>query len=190
MVAVASDLDIVNGALSKIGVAPIAAIGEATAAGALAQTTYSVYRDQLLQSHPWNFATKTAALTTTITPIPTGWSQAYQLPADTLRVLEIIGGEQMVWSVEGGDLCVNTTTTFTGIRYIAQITTAGNFSAGFVDALMSKLAAEWAEPLTSSNSLGEMMAKKEELTLREARSFEGQEGSPKVVELFSWTQYR
>jgi hypothetical protein len=189
MVAVVSELDIINGALSKIGVAPIASIGEATAAGALAQTTYAVYRDQLLQSHPWNFATKTDVVATT-TPIPTGWSQAYTLPADTLRVLELIGGEQMVWSVEGGVLCVNTTTTFTGIRYIAQVTTAGSFSAGFADAFMTKLAAEWAEPLTSSNSLGEMMARKEELTMREARSFEGQEGSPKVVELFSWTQYR
>ena len=192
----ASDLEIVNSALSRIGVAPISAIGENTEAGLLAQNTYANYRDILLQSHPWKFAPRSVKLSDLFTPTPAGWSQAFKLPVDCLRPLEIKDlGKDNFWDVEDGGsgfevLVIDYTATAIDIRYIRRIEASGRFSAGFTEALMQKLAAEWAEPLTSSNTLHDRMEQKEDRVIRTARSYEGQQGTPQVVRHYSWIQER
>ena len=185
-----SDLEIVNGALSRLGVAPIATIGEDSEEGALAQATYSIYRDQLLQSHPWNFAVRTQELSVA-SPIPEGWASAFQVPGDALRVIEIVNvSPNESWSIEGSVLYTNLDRTTCFIKYIKRITQSGNFSAGFSDALMAKLAAEWAEALTSSNTLLDRMEALRDRKTRETRSFDGQEGTPRVIRHHSWTETR
>ena len=192
----ASDLEIVNGALSRLGIAPVSAIGENTEAGLLADQTYNIYRDQLIQSHPWKFALKSKNLTDTHTPAPAPWTTAFKKPVDALRILEVndigFGGE---WDIESTDqnydiIVMNYAVLAIDVRYIKKVTDSGRFSAGFVDAFMDKLAERWAEPLTSSNSLSDRMAQRAEATIRQARSYDGQEGTPRVVRHHGWTEVR
>lgn len=189
----ATDLQIVNGALSRIGIAPISAIGEDSEAGTLALTTYEIYRDQLLQSHPWNFATKQATLTPSATITP-GWGTTFDLPNDVLRVVEIVWVDRIGWDtrwlVQDGKLLYESNADELEVRYIYKLTEAGRFSAGFTDALMAKLATEWSEPLTSSNSLTDRMARSEDKKTRETRSYDGQEAYPRVLRHHSWTENR
>jgi hypothetical protein len=185
-----SDLEIVNGALSRLGIAPISSIGENSEEGALAQSTYYIYRDQLLQSHPWNFAVDTISLSTA-SPIPEGYASAFQVPGDTLRVLSIVNlPDTEGWAIEGDKLYTNLDRTECWIKRIRKVTQSGRFSAGFADALMAKLAAEWAEALTSSNTLLDRMEALRDRKTRETRSFDGQEGTPKVVNHRGWVSQR
>lgn len=189
-----SDLQIVNGALSRLGIAPISAIGEDSEAGTLSASTYEVYRDQLLHAHPWNFATKQATLNPAAV-IPPGWGSAFILPNDCLRVLEIVWTDRIGWDtrwlVQDGTLLYESSgETSLEIRYIYRVTQPGRFSAGFTDALMSKLAAEWAEPLTSSNTLMDRMVQEHDRKIRETRSYDGQEAYPRVIRHHSWTENR
>lgn len=192
----ASDLEIVNGALSRIGIAPISAIGESSEAGLLAQQTYNLYRDQLLQGHPWKFATISEAISDLHTPVPPGWTSAFKKPTAALRVFQVNGmGLDDEWDVESTSsnydiIVVNYTATTINIRYIKKVEDPGRFSAGFVDALMDKLAERWAEPLTSSNTLTDRLSQRAEATIRQARSYDGQEGTPRIVKHHSWTEVR
>ena len=187
-----SDLEIVNGALTRLGQPPISVIGEATRAGALAAAEYERIRDGLLRSHPWNFATTTAQLTAHL-PTPVGWLKAWELPLDQLRVLSIVdigGPETEVWSIEDGVLVEKVAFSSVVIRYIRRVLEPGRFSHGFVDALIATLAQEWVEPLTSSASLSQRIDVAQDRALQVARSAEGQEGSVKVIQHSSWIQRR
>jgi hypothetical protein len=103
-------------------------------------------------------------------------------------------GTDARWAIENDDsqniLCYEHDATTIDVRYIKRVQQPGLFSAGFVDALMAKLATEWAEPLTSSNTLMDRMEKRFRDKTRETRSFEGQQSSPKVVRHHSWTEER
>jgi hypothetical protein len=186
-----SDLDIVNGALDKLGVAPISAIGEDSVAGGLAARTYAHKRDELLQSHPWGFALKRVALVLLAPPpdAESGFLYRYQLPADYLRVVEVIDAQADEWVVEGRELW----TSIVGplwIRYIRQVTQPGLFSAGFGAALEHALAVDWAETLTKSTTLAARVAGAADRKVREARSFDGQESSIQVIESHGWVTER
>lgn len=193
----ASDLDIVNGGLSRIGIPPISAIGEDSEPGALAATTYYTYRDQLLESHPWTFATKTVELSPA-SSVPAGWGSAWLLPADCLRVLILVTGNRRgtaaKWEIQNDDsrkiLVYEVEDSALNVKYIKRVEQSGLYSSGFVDSLMAKLATEWAEPLTSSNTLMDRMDKRFKDKTRESRSAEGQQASPKVVRHHSWSEAR
>lgn len=189
----ASDLDIVNGALARLGVAPISAIGEDSEPGTLAATTYEVLRDQLLHSHPWGFATKQATLTQA-PATPPGWGSAFTLPNDYLRIVEIVWEDRVGWDyrwlVQDGVLVWEGDEETLEVRYIYRVTEPGRFTPGFTDALMAKLASEWAEALTSSNTLMDRLARTADQKMRETRSYDGQEAYPRVIRHHSWTEDR
>jgi hypothetical protein len=186
-----SDVDVINGALLQLGAQTISAIGEDSVAGELSAATYETIRDRVLASHPWGFATKRVQLTE-LSPVPatgTGFDRRFQLPTDYLRVLELIDARDEDWVIEDQELL----TSFVDdvfVKYIRRVETPGKFSAPFVEALQSILASEWAEPLTSSNSLSNRMDRAAEVRMRRSRSFDGQESAMQIVEHYSWIQKR
>lgn len=186
----ASDLDVVNGALTLLGVAPISAIGEDSVAGGLAQSTYASIRDEVIASHPWGFATKRVKLVALPDPDPgSGYDRRLQLPADYLRVIQVIDSADDEWSVEGRELWTNVAGDI-WVRYIRQITAPGLFSRPFVETLEHELARRWAETLTKSENLKVHLTREAELKTNRARSFDGQEGSIRKVEVFGWVNER
>ena len=56
------------------------------------EMTVDAVTEQLLRAHAWNFATRYATLSKQGTP-EHGYTQAYRLPADCLRVLDVRPGE-------------------------------------------------------------------------------------------------
>lgn len=186
----ASDLEIVNGALALLGVQPISAIGEDSLPGGLAQQTYSIIRDELLASHPWGFATLRIQLVELPAPdAGTGYDRRLQVPDDYLRIVEVIDQADDAWSVEGRELWTNIDGDI-WVRYIRRITAPGLFSMPFVEALEHQLAARWSETLTKSAELARKVEIKADLKLRTGRSFDGQEGSVRVVEVHGWVNER
>jgi hypothetical protein len=186
----ASDTDIVNGALALLGVQPISAIGEDSVPGGLAQNTYETIRDELLASHPWGFATKRVQLAELTPPDEgTGYTRRLQVPDDYLRIVEVIDQQDDAWSVEGRELWTDIDGEI-WVRYIRRVTAPGLFSMPFVDALEHQLAARWAETLTKSAELAKKVETKADMKLRTGRSFDGQEGSVKIIEVHGWVNER
>lgn len=184
----ASETAICNDALIEIGAGRIASLVEDSATARICSEQYAKIRDELLAAHPWNFALKRANLVASATAPTNKYSKAFVLPADCLRVLEVVDGEEIDWQREGEVLVSDTSSM--QILYVAQITETGKYTPHFSRALALKLAASICYALVQSTSLKEMLEKKAEHTLSQARSFDAQEGAPRQPYAHSWLNSR
>lgn len=158
----ASEIDIVNLALSRLGDdATVASLypPEGSAQAEHAARFYPVARDTLLEMYHWNFATKRAALAE-LAVTPPAWSYAYALPADCMVVLNVIPSEARDQdaqqyrreSLANGQQVIVTDQPVASIRYQARVTDTTKFSPLFVDALAWLLASYLAGPILKGDS--------------------------------------
>lgn len=106
---------------------------------------YAKRRDALLESFPWAFARKQVALALSVDDPPTGWTYAYELPADCLAAREIFPGirnpldtEEIPFETAGSLLFTDWPSA--ELIYTRQVTTVGSFAPLFVEALAWDLA--------------------------------------------------
>lgn len=175
----ATDADICNLALSYLGdVANVVSITppDGSAQAALCARFYPIARDQLLELHPWGFATTRVALAQVANPT-TSWVYAYAGPTDVLNYLEVLDPlaaddyavgmplANTMFGVVGSNVAVASAQPFViekapdgsdmlltnqagaVLRYSAAITDSTKFSPLFTEALCRLLAAKLAGPL-------------------------------------------
>jgi len=148
----ASEVQICNLALLKMGNLSITALTDTTKEGRACNVLYPILRDELLASHPWNFAMSRADISAQVVPTPSfQWDYAYTIPADCLRVWEMYGSDAE-WVVEGGELLTNQDSEIY-IRYIKLITETARFSPSFNNCLATRLGAELAGKLADDKAL-------------------------------------
>lgn len=185
----ASEVQIANIALSKLGAQPINAFTDDSNSARLANLTFSEIRDTVLRDHPWNCATKRASLAALATAPVWGYARQFQLPTDCLRVLGPENPNREPWKVEGRKILTDLAAPL-NILYIAQVTDPNEFDALFREALSARLAMEWAEPVSGNTTLQAQMAQLYAAKLRDARGVDGQEGSPDALDIFEWVEAR
>jgi tryptophan-rich sensory protein len=182
-----TDAEIANNALCLLGVSPINSLSDVSVQAQLADRLYSSTRDEVLLSHLWNFAMKRATLTATTAPT-SGWSYAYTLPADCLRVVQLNGFEanetQDEHAVEGGVLVTDAATA--AVRYLARITDTTAYPPLFLEALALKLAAKMAGSLTQDRTLSaELTDRYERLVIPKGRLLSVFQTHPKTSSIYS-----
>jgi hypothetical protein len=182
-----TETHICNAALVKIGAERIASLSENNKRAIACNTHYALIRDQVLEAHPWKFATARQELAVSTEEPVFGWDYKYPLPQDCLRVTEI-DDEDAEWDIEGRDLVTDNSTVM--IKYIKQITDTSWFSPTFVEAVSCRLAAELAYHVAQSNTLQDAMMKAYGSMLREARTMNGQQGSEKQLQANTWINSR
>lgn len=190
----ATDVTIVNAALIRLGETTVTALSDDTKPARLASAIYADLRDAVTRAHPWNFALARAELTANASAPTWGYANAYDLPGDPdhcLRVLAVEGEDEQAgrWTVEGRQILSNLSSPIR-IVYLRRISDPAETDPLFREALSARLARELAEPLGKSTSLQQAMAELYEAKLREARSADGQEGTPAVLEAETWLSAR
>ena len=187
----ASDVGIANAALRKLGQSPITAFSENSKAARIANDRFADLRDALLSQHPWNFALKRTSLAASSTDPEWGFSAAYPLPNDYIRMFEVNGEDEGTgrWKVENGAIVTDLSAPLE-IRYVYRVTDSGLMSTGFREALASMLAADWAEDLTGSESVVQAKQRQATFAVAQARSNDGQEGIPDQFVADAWLNAR
>ncbi len=184
-----SEVSICNDALILIGGTRISSLAEDTKQGQLCNEQYSKVRDQLLNSHPWNFALYRKELSAE-PELPTGWydwTYAYTIPADVLRILDLDDTEAS-WAKENTYIFTNYSPV--SIRYIKKITETGRFPPHFDKALAHALALNIIYALTQSSTLVAGFKDIADLAIREARSFDSQEGGVRSINTSDYLRSR
>lgn len=157
----ADEVTTCNSALAIIGISPISSLSDDSKPAEYCNRFYASTRDEVVQSHRWNFAMKRASLTKLATAAPPGWSAVYTLPSDWLQVVQVNGYEpnepQGEFAVEAGKLLTNTDTA--EVRYVARVTDASAFPPIFLEALATRLASKLAGPLIGSNTIAQELLK-------------------------------
>lgn len=133
---------------------------------------YEHTRDTLLESHTWNFAMSRAALSLDSTAPAFEFTNAFQIPADCLRVYHL-WNSQSDYEVEGDKLLTDDGTA--KIKYISKETNPAKFSSLFVEAFATRLAGEMADQLTNSQRRRVELLRESEIKLREAKRRDSQE---------------
>ena len=141
----------------------------------LAVSLYVLARDEVLRAYSWNFAVKRSAALAATTAPNFGYTYAYTLPADYLRVLELYGSTSP-WRVEGGVLLTDDITA--KVKYIAQITDTTKFSASFTNALLYNLASKLAIAFTGNVGISTQNYDLYQKTVAEAKLADAQEAVP------------
>ena len=190
----ASEVTIVNNALSKIGAKRIIAFTDDNKQGRLATDTYASIRDELLRNHPWNFAIRRASIPADATAPEWEFENRYALPEGDekcLRVLEVEDEDENTgkWKVENRFILTDKGSPIK-VRYMAQVEQVGQMDAAFQEVLAARLAMEWAETLTRSTTLTQNMSNLYDRKLAEARSIDGQEEIPVQLEACEWINSR
>jgi hypothetical protein len=179
----ASQVDIINLALTRLAVRHITTIDDASEPARQAKLVWGMIRQSVLRDHPWGFALKSGA------SVP-GWSYAYLYPSDCLKVVKLYSESDTVSAqnykktaisgAEGADdyivLACNTSGAI--IDYIADIDKPALFDSMFIDALALRLAAELAKPLTGDNSKRQAMLQEYFLALDAAKVDDAKESKP------------
>lgn len=159
----ASQVELANRALTKIGEARIMSLDDDIEAARVVASLFSVVRDAELRAHNWNFSIRRDALAALSTVPAWGYYYQYQLPADCLRVIQV--GEYLPppsmsnyrmtseseWQIEGGKVLTNLGAPLK-IRYVSRVEDTGAWDALFVEAFACRLAVELCERITQSNT--------------------------------------
>ncbi len=155
----ADETTICNLALGRIGDERIMSMDEASQSAIYCKLFYSHTRDEVLRSHPWNFAMTRVSLTAIADAPAFGWDLQYQLPNDFLRLVQFNGWETWepldLYEIEGDRLLTDETTA--QLKYIAKVTDSSQFDPIFTEALSLKLASKLSRPLTGTQGLGDTL---------------------------------
>ena len=185
-----NSINICSKALLILGANSISSFNDGTAEAEVAGNLYSLVRDSLLSSYTWSFAVAQRTLAKLENSPLADYQNAFSLPSDFLRVISGGSGNRG----RGLQYCIQENRLHTNqeevnLTYIFR-PDESTFPAFFVEALISKLAAEMCLPLTESTSRAGHLADKSEKDINKARLIDSQQATPKRFEDFTLVEIR
>lgn len=184
-----SEVSICNMALVKLGQEPISSLSSDTKLARLCNAVFAPCRNEVLESHPWSFATKTMEMASVSDAEDTmgEWNYAYLKPADFLKMIR---GEDWKQDYEIRDTYLLANEEPLIIKYIFENTNTGTWSYTFAQCLSWRIAAELAYAVKTSTALFERMIAGYQMSLKEARYNDAHNKSPEGPVLDSFIDQR
>lgn len=166
----ASQTEICNLALQKLGLDPVVSIDDKVKAARSMKTAWDMMRQNELRAHNWKFAEKDASLAALSESPLFDWNLIYQLPADYLRLRRIAGirqslggidyrsGLEKLYTIKGKRIYTNLTAPLP-IIYTGDITDTTLFDANFNEMFACRMAKQTCRHLTESDTASEDIKK-------------------------------
>lgn len=167
----ASDVEICNRALQKLGAKRITSLDEDSVNGRACNAAYDAIRLAELRKHRWSFAIERASLAADATTPSWGRSNSFQLPSDFVLLAERYPEENVNTNdriIEGRKILTNESAPLE-IRYIKNVTDAETMDPLFREALSCAIAVELCEALTQSATKKDMLKIDYRDSIREAK---------------------
>ena len=173
-------LDVINNALMKCGL-PLAA--SESEADWNAQSIFETVAKSALRSFPWGFATTFAVLTANSNVAPHGFSHAYTIPADCLRVVDVrqhndLRAPKGRFVVSGKLLYANVSPC--NARYVRADLNPADWPDDFCDAVSCRIAAEIANLSAQTVSMTAGLLQMSQLALAQAQAIDSTETNERV----------
>ena len=183
----ASETEICNIALQRVGVKRISNIKEDSPNGRACNFAYPLVRRRLLRRYPWNFAKTRVTLAPDAASPNHKFKFQFTLPTDSLRILPT--PEDDDWSIEGGKILTDAGDVLK-ITYIRDVVDPNEFDTLFEDLMGAALASEVVMELKKSKTLkAELRADMNEI-LAEARRVNSFESVPVEFPEDDWISAR
>lgn len=183
-----SVVDVINRSLDKLGQDPITSLEDGNKSANIASRTWPIVRDQVLRSHPWNFAVKRTNLAPSSGAPDWGFAYQHELPTKLLRLIEVRDLSTDEYQIENNKLLCDESVVY--VRYIEQITDPNEYDALFINAVSTAMAFEMCEAFTQSNTKKDLLAKEYEQVMNQAKMVDAVENPPTTFEEDSWVEAR
>tara|TARA_R110000803_G_scaffold52732_2_gene108468 strand:- start:9729 stop:10310 length:582 start_codon:yes stop_codon:yes gene_type:complete len=184
----ASEVQICNLALAKVGEEQITSLGEDSKVARLCNLVYEPQRDAVLRAHPWNFAVYRENLALDTTAPAYEYSSRFALPTDFLRLLGTNMLDTSEFVIESGYILCDESSLIA--KFIKRVTDANQFDWLFIECLSAKIAAELAIAIADNRALSVDLFNLYKVKLAEARSTDAQEGTPQNLIADTWLNAR
>lgn len=189
----ASEVDLVNSALYKVGADRIESLTEGSRNADIASLLFVEVRDDMLRAHPWNFATRKIKLARSANSPPYEWDYQFPKPADHVRTMEVHDNDaglglveyRMEHDINDGEV-FRTNAEELWLTYVAKITDPAKMPPDFRRALSLKLAVELAVAIAESNTRSAQLEPQAESAFRKARSTDSMEDFPEQMPAGTW----
>lgn len=197
----ASDIDIANLALTKLGDVRIASFDDNVKPAREILAVYDLLRDKLQRRYVWRFCVSRENLAADVETPAFDFTSQYTLPSDCLRVLmagdyypritlsDANGSPGQDYRVEGRKILARDSGALP-ILYLKRITDPTMFDAAFIDAFAAFLAYNLAEPLTQSNTKRDAALLDFNLAIRDAVRANAIENPPEELQDDTWVVAR
>lgn len=184
-------VSICNQALDLLGADPITSLDDDTEAARVCKRNLAGCIDAVLRAYPWNPAMKRASLAASPTPPSWGYTFAYPLPVDHLRLWAIEGEDDggLDYRIEDGTILTDAGSPL-NILYIARITDPNKFDPMLSEAIAAKMSSVIAFKLTGSSSRSEALSVLYRQRLRFAREIDASETRTARIVTHDWIEER
>lgn len=178
-----TETELTNIALSHLGEARIMDLNERSPVAEHCRRVFGHTRDKLLRRCDWNFAQHRAILAKLSGAPLFGWTAAFQLPSDYIKLVEFngypAGTSQSILDIEGDKLLCNEEAA--EIVYTRVIDQTSMWDSSFCDAFTLFLAAAVAPSITSTPAMALNMAEMAERLLYAAVGENMSEDRPRAI---------
>lgn len=181
-----SVVGLVNNSLALIGSSFITTLDQNTKAAQVANQIYPSVRDAVLRAFTWNCATKQVAPGVSGDTPVYGWSYAFQLPSDCLRVVQVYEGIE--WKIYGRKLVCDSNVIY--MEYISRLEDVTQYDALLTSAIEARLASELAYAVLESKQLRDDMWQMYRTKLSEAKGVDSREQSMQELDADVWIASR
>ena len=175
----ASNVQLCNLALSRLGAATITSLTDNTAEAKLCNTFFSDIADEVMAEGSWTSTMTRAELAKTTNTPEFGFTNEFQLPVDpwALKIISInedtVGDTE--YAIEGDKLLTDSDSI--KIRYVARLTNTGDWDIYLQRAFVARLASELVYPLTGDTRKSELEYQRYLKIVQESLALNGQQGS-------------
>jgi hypothetical protein len=184
----ASNVSIANLALTVLGADRITSLADSSENARRITAIYDACLEDVLRSHPWNFAIARQQLALLVSKPVFGYDYEFQLPGDCLRVIEVNDGTNLItdFKIEGRKLLCGQDSV--SIKYIGNITDPNQYTSQFIFVFSSRLASELAYAITNNKATAELALQTYLSRLQTAKETDAQESdSVNVIDEDLWT---
>jgi hypothetical protein len=173
----ASFVEIASNALRLLGDDPITSFSDDSERARLVNAIYEEMRDEVTRAAVWNCCKSRQVLASLSETPAFGWAYYHQLPADCLRVVDVLSGDTRIdHTIEGRRLMTDVSSV--NLIFLQRVTDPNEFDVLFISAYTARIAAELALPVSGSNTVATAMWTAYDKKITEARTIDSQEGTP------------
>jgi hypothetical protein len=171
----ATQVEILNAALTRIGAATINDINELSEEARRCNAVWEIVYHSLLSQATWNFALREVVLAEVVgQPSLFGYKHVYQLPPDMFKLVHVY--EDSDFKVIGNKLHTNLKTCT--IRYTSDKVDTSAWSPQFTELVAVTIAAQLAYVITKSGTLGDSLQAEAARKLAIAKAHDGADDIP------------
>lgn len=179
----ASKVEICNLALAKIGQPAIMSLDDNSPRARYCLQEYDSALEAALRSYPWPFAIVRKELGRKQKAPIFGFAYYYEIPADSVRIVDIFTGGQK-YQIESEGLATNA--EHVAIRYVSKKIPVEKLDPQTLEVVVLALAVRISIPITENMQLKDMLFSEMQVALAQARNTWSVEDYPQEVIEGNW----